>query len=140
MLMDIKYKHKTYIFYTDEFSRPTMDIDKNLVLAELKLGVLECKDENIRSYIIVYPEYYLWHPYLKEKRITTRIVWEGAYFINIDRNLIKPTDIYECWKDTVQEISNFIRLNALGPMPEAPPMELFQGQIDEFLHSTQNAS
>jgi hypothetical protein len=25
-------------------------------------------------------------------------------------------------------------------MAEAPPMELFQGQIDEFLRSTQNAS
>lgn len=140
MLRNVHHKHKTYIFYTDEFSRPTMDIDKNLVLPELKLGVLQCKDENIRSYIIVYPEYYLWHPYLKEKRITTRIVWEGAYFINADRNLIKPTDVYECWKDTVQEISNFLQLSALGPMAEAPPMELFQGQIDEFLRSTQNAS
>ena len=140
MLKDIKYKYKTYIFYTNEFSLPTTDIDKNLVLPELKLGLLKCKEEDIRSYVIVYPEYYLWHPYLKEKRVTTRIVWEGAYFINIDRNLIKSKDIYECWLDTLQEISNFLRLSDLGPMPQAPPMELFQAQIDEFLHSIRNAS
>ena len=141
MLKDVKYKYKVFIFYTDEFSRPTDDINKNMVVQKMKIGILECKEENIRSYVVVQPEYYLWHPVNTEKQITMKIVWKGAYFINKDRNLINEQDIYDCWIDTAKEIIEFISRNDFGNLQtEYPSFQSVQSELLQFVRSLQSAN
>ncbi|MEI9945799.1 MAG: hypothetical protein WDN26_16460 [Chitinophagaceae bacterium] len=141
MLKDVDYKHKIHIFYTNEFSKPTENIDYNIIVQYMGVGHLECKEERIRSYVIVRPEYYVWHPSHKEKRMTMKVIWEGAYYINMDRRLITVKDIYECWADTAKEITDFIVRNQFGALsPPIPSLESVQNELENFLDSLQSAS
>jgi hypothetical protein len=135
MLKDIKYKHRVYVYYTDEFSLPTKDIDKNVLSPHFEVGDLDLKDEDKKSYLLVRPEYYLWHPRLLHEKITAKIIWTGAYYINKDRLLITEQNVYDCWTDTANEIVEFIRQSKFSLPYKIPDLNVFQKKIRLFLDS-----
>jgi hypothetical protein len=139
MLKDVDYKSAKFIHFTMEYTirgaKNHEEVRLSMFMPFCKLGNLEYREEDFRGYVVVNPEYYAWHPTEREKRMTAKIIWEGAYFINIDKNLISAVDIYECWLDTFNEIANFISSNNLLPKPAIPPQSQFETQLDEFVHS-----
>jgi len=134
-LEQCKKGHK-YILCTDEYTNRTRDILYGMLVQKINPGKLIIIEEDKGKYISVAPEFYLWHPQEKEKRITMKIIWDGLYKI-LNEDLLSSEDIYGCWLETAKEIAEFLTRNELFRPPlDYPKMSGdFQKDILQFLSS-----
>lgn len=142
MLKDVDYKDAAYVLYDE-----SLCISKRLI-PKYELGAFEDKQEDIRRYVIVNPEFHLLAhdgisgPFMSKPHQAAKIIWSGAYLINKDLSLITREDIYECWLDTLKEIQSFMERSGFlsNLSPAVLTLQQAQSEIDLFLDSLRRSS
>jgi hypothetical protein len=113
------------------------------VFYKAKLGNIYEIDEGKRTHL-VFETHFESHDFiLGEALKPVKVYARGIFYRNLDKNILKSEDLYECVVATFKEIARFLSSNIdhFGILElQIPSFEELKGELEAFLHSYRNLS